>query len=133
MTTPSRLPDRSARRWPLSRIIGAAVLVISVFSVAAIVGGGLALARVNQQQARIENTIDPAALDAQALDSALLNQETGLRGYALSGQQDFLAPYTGGVAAETSTITTLRTLVTALPAPSAANLETVIQQAHTWR
>ncbi|HTB56160.1 MAG TPA: hypothetical protein VK719_12930, partial [Trebonia sp.] len=77
MTTPSRLPDRSARRWPLSRIIGAAVLVISVFSVAAMVGGGLALARVNQQQERIENTIDPAALEARALDAALLDQETG--------------------------------------------------------
>ncbi|MGC2004859.1 sensor histidine kinase [Trebonia sp.] len=133
MTTPSRLPDRSARRWPLSRIIGAAVLVISVFSVVAMAAGGLALGRLDQQRGRVENIIDPAALDAQALDSALLNQETGLRGYALSGQQDFLAPYTEGLAAEESTITTLRTLVTALPAPSAANLETVIQQAHTWR
>ena len=133
MTTPSRLPDRSARRWPLSRIIGAAVLVISVFSVAAMVGGGLALARVNQQQQRIENTIDPAALEARTLDAALLNQETGLRGYALSGQRDFLAPYTDGLATETSTVTTLRGLVTALPAPSAADLETVTQQAATWR
>ena len=133
MTTPSRLPDRSARRWPLSRIIGAAVLVISVFSVAAIVGGGLALARVNQQQGRIENTIDPAALEARALDAALLDQETGLRGYALSGQRDFLAPYTDGLATESSTVATLRGLVTALPAPSAADLETVIQQAATWR
>ena len=133
MTTPSRLPDRSARRWPLSRIIGAAVLVISVFSVAAMVGGGLALARVNQQQERIENTIDPAALEARTLDAALLDQETGLRGYALSGQRDFLAPYTDGLATESSTVTTLRGLVTALPAPSAANLETVTQQAATWR
>src|SRR3984885_4354711 len=133
MTTSSRPAALASRRWPLSRIIGAAVLVISVFSVVAMVAGGLALARLNQQQGRIENIIDPAALDAQGLDSALLNQETGLRGYALSGQQDFLAPYTEGLAAETSTLTTLRKLVTALPAPSAANLETVIQQAHTWR
>jgi signal transduction histidine kinase len=133
MTTPSRRPDRSARRWPLSRIIGAAVLVISVFSVAAMVGGGLALARVNQQQGRIENTIDPAALEARTLDAALLDQETGLRGYALSGQRDFLTPYTDGLATETSTVTTLRGLVTALPAPSAADLETVTQQAAAWR
>ncbi|MGZ4434033.1 MAG: CHASE3 domain-containing protein, partial [Trebonia sp.] len=132
MTTPPHPAALASRRWPLSRIIGAAVLVISVFSVVAMVAGGLALARLNQQQGRIENIIDPAALNAQALDSALLNQETGLRGYALSGQQDFLAPYTEGLAAEQSAITTLRNLVTALPAPSTANLETVIQQAHTW-
>jgi signal transduction histidine kinase len=133
MTTPPCPPDRSSHRWPLSRIIGVAVLVISVFSVAAIVAGGLALARLNQQQGRIENTIDPAALEARTLDAALLDQETGLRGYALSGQRDFLAPYTSGLAAETSTIATLRGLVTALPAPSAADLQTVIEQAATWR
>jgi signal transduction histidine kinase len=127
------LPGRLSGRWPLSRIIGGAVLIIAAFSVAAMVAGGLSLARLNQEQGRIENTIDPAALDAQELDSALLNQETGLRGYALSAQQDFLAPYTDGLAAENSAITTLRTLVTALPAPSAADLETVTQQAHTWR
>ena len=133
MTTPTSFAAPASRRWPLSRIIGGAVLLVAVFSVAAIVAGGLALGRLDQQRGRIENTIDPAALDAQALDSALLNQETGLRGYALSGQQSFLAPYTEGMAAEQSAITTLRTLVTALPAPSAANLETVTQQAHTWR
>jgi signal transduction histidine kinase len=133
MTTPPRPAALASRRWPLSRIIGVAVLVISVFAVAAMVGGGLALARVNQQQGRIENTIDPAALEARALDAALLDQETGLRGYALSGQRDFLAPYTDGLATETSTVTTLRGLVTALPAPSAADLDTVIQQAATWR
>ena len=133
MTTSPRPAALASHRWPLSRIIGAAVLVISLFSVAAMVAGGLALAQVNHQQGRIENTIDPAALEARALDAALLDQETGLRGYALSGQRDFLTPYTGGLATETSTVTTLRGLVTALPAPSAADLETVIQQAATWR
>jgi signal transduction histidine kinase len=133
MTTPRPVAATASRRWPLSRIIGAAVLVISAFSVAATVAGGLALARLNQQQDRIENIIDPAALQARALDAALLDQETGLRGYALSGQRDFLAPYTSGLAAETSTVTTLRGLVTALPAPGAADLQTVIQQAAMWR
>jgi len=133
MTTPTSFAAPASRRWPLSRIIGAAVLVISVFAVAAMVAGALALARLNQQQGRIENTIDPAALEAQTLDAALLDQETGLRGYALSGQQDFLTPYTSGLATEMSTVTTLRGLVPALPAQSAADLQTVIQQAATWR
>jgi signal transduction histidine kinase len=126
-------PPRLSRRWPLSRIIGAAVLLMAAFSVAAIVAGGLALAQLNRQQGRITNTIDPAALEAQALDSALLNQETGLRGYALSAKQDFLAPYTDGVAAENSATTTLHGLVAALPAPSAADLSAVIDQADAWR
>ena len=126
-------PPPLSRRWPLSRIIGAAVLLMAAFSVAAIVAGGLALARLNGERGRIENTIDPAALEAQVLDSALLNQETGLRGYALSAKQDFLAPYTDGVAAENSATATLHGLVAALPPPSAADLDMVIVQADTWR
>ena len=126
-------PSRASGRWPLSRIIGGAVLLISVFSVLAMVAGGLALARLNQRQGRIENTIDPAALEARALDNALLNQETGLRGYALSAKQDFLAPYTSGLAAQNAAIAALRGLVTALPAPSAADLQTVVERADTWR
>ena len=124
---------RLSGRWPLSRIIGGAVLLMAVFSVGAMVAGGLALAALDGERGRIENVIDPAALAAQQLDNALLNQETGLRGYALSAQQDFLAPYTDGLAAENSTITTLRGLVTALPAPSAADLDAVIEQADAWR
>ena len=46
----------------------------------------LALAHLENERQRIETTIDPAALAAQQLYSALLNQETGVRGYALSGQ-----------------------------------------------
>jgi len=123
----------SVERWPLRRIIGGAVLIVAAFSVAAVVAGGLALAQLNQQRGRIQDTIDPAALQAQAFDNALLNQETGLRGYALSAQSAFLAPYTQGEAAEAAAIASLRTLVTGLPAPSAADLASVVAQARIWR
>jgi CHASE3 domain sensor protein len=87
-------------RWPLTGILTGAVLLMVAFSVAAVVTGALALAHLNGERGRIETTIDPAELEAQQLYSALLNQETGVRGYALSGQADFHAPYTHGYAAE---------------------------------
>jgi signal transduction histidine kinase len=119
--------------WPLSRIVGGAVLLMTVFSLAAVVTGALALAHLDSERQRIETTIDPAALAVQQLYSALLNQETGVRGYALSGQPAFLAPYTQGMAAEKTAVAQLRQLLPQLPAASAADLTQTLTQAHDWR
>jgi signal transduction histidine kinase len=119
--------------WPLSRIIGGAVLLMTLFCVAAVVVGGVALTHLDHQRQRIETTIDPAALAAQQLYSALLNQETGVRGYALSGQAAFLRPYTLGMADEKTAITQLRQLLPQLPAASGADFNTVLAQAKDWR
>src|SRR5262249_48988013 len=88
----------SARRWPLSRIIGVALLILLLFSLAAVVAGGLALLSLHDNRERVVGTLSPALLQVQRLDTALVDQETGVRGYALSGQKDFLAPYTTGMA-----------------------------------
>jgi len=134
-TRPARTRPASspAAPWPLSKIIGGAVLLMTVFSVAAVVTGVLALAHLDQERQRIETTIDPAALAAQQLYSGLLNQETGVRGYALSAKPDFLTPYTQGYAAEQAAVAQLRPLLPQLPAASAADLTQTITQAHDWR
>ena len=119
--------------WPLGRILGAAVAVMAAFSVAAILSGGFALSHLSDERQRIETTIDPAALAAEQLYSALLNQETGVRGYALSGQPDFLAPYTSGLAAEQAAVGQLRPLLPGLPAASAAQFRQTLSQADDWR
>jgi signal transduction histidine kinase len=119
--------------WPLGRIIGGAVLLMTVFSLAAVATGALALAHLDDERQRVETTLDPAALAAQQLYSALLNQETGVRGYALSAQPGFLAPYTEGLAAENAALAGLRPLLPRLPAASAVNLNQTISQADDWR
>jgi signal transduction histidine kinase len=134
MTGPQPAGTRPASSpWPLSRIIGGAVLLMTVFSLAAMVIGVLALAHLDDARQRIETTIDPAALAAQQLYSALLNQETGVRGYALSAKPDFLAPYTQGHAAEMAAVGQLRLLLPKLSAASAADLTAALNQAHDWR
>ncbi len=130
--TPGAAAD-AARRWPLSRIVTVAVLALLLFSVAAVVAGAIALISLRDARDRVVNVIDPAALQAQQLDNALVNQETGVRGYALSAQQTYLAPYTDGVAAEASSIASLRQVVGQLPAGTVADLDSVINQAHYWR
>ena len=123
----------AAERWPLSRIIGVALLVLLLFSVAAMVAGGIALLNLHDNRQRVIDTLDPAALQVQQLDIALLDQETGVRGYALSAQLDFLAPYTSGVTEEQDAIKALQAIIHQLPTGTAADLESVITQAHYWR
>jgi signal transduction histidine kinase len=123
----------SSRRWPLSRIIGVALMVLLLFSVAAVVAGGLALVSLQHDRERVVGTIEPAALQVQQLDTALVNQETGVRGYALSAQKDYLAPYTDGLAAEKSGIASLKASITQLPPAARADLSRVTTQAHYWR
>ena len=123
----------SARRWPLSRIIGVALLILLLFSVAAMVAGGLALLSLHDNRERVVGTLDPARLQVQRLDTALVDQETGVRGYALSGQKDFLAPYTTGMADERNAIRALQAVSKQLPPSAAADLASVAAQAHFWR
>ena len=123
----------SAERWPLSRIVGVALLILLLFSVAAMVAGGIALVRLHDNRQRVLNVLDPAALQVQRLDTSLVDQETGVRGYALSGQRDFLAPYTTGVAEEEDATKALQAVISQLPGGAAAGLQSVIAQADFWR
>jgi len=119
--------------WPLSRIIGVAVLALLLFSVGSVVAGGIALVSLRDARNRVINVIDPATEQTELLDNALVNQETGVRGYALTAQQSYLTPYTTGAAAEQSAIDSLRRLVGQLPAATSGDLNSVTNQANSWR
>jgi signal transduction histidine kinase len=121
------------RRWPLSRIVSVAVLALLLFAVGAVIAGGIALVSLHDARNRVVNVIDPATTAAQQLDNALVNQETGVRGYALSAQQSFLTPYTDGVAAEQTAVGALRRFASQLPGATTADLDSVISQAQYWR
>jgi signal transduction histidine kinase len=81
----------------------------------------------------VVGTLSPAALQVQRLDTALVDQETGVRGFALSGQKDFLAPYYQGVTDERNAISALQAVIGQLPPSAAADLKSVTAQARAWR
>jgi signal transduction histidine kinase len=122
----------AANRWPLSRIIGVGVLVIALVAVAAGVAGGIALHNLSSARARVIRTVDPAIQQALRIDAALVDQETGVRGYALSAQQDFLSPYTDGIATENDAVAKLRALVSQ-QSEVRPDLITVLQRTDNWR
>jgi signal transduction histidine kinase len=123
----------AGRRWPLSRIVTVAVLALLVFSVAAVTVGALAVLNLSSNRGRVVSTLDPATLQAEELDNSLLNQETGVRGYALSAQLSFLVPYNDGASQETAAIASLRRALGQLPPATKPDLASVAAQAHYWR
>jgi signal transduction histidine kinase len=128
----SAMAARFAGGWPFGRIIGLGVLIVALFSLLAIGVGGTALADLTIARNRVVNTLDPAALHASQLEVELLNQETGVRGYALSAQPAFLAPYHEGLTGQRQQAAMLRQLLSGMPA-ALADLNLVLQRAASWR
>ncbi len=126
------MAEEAASRWPLGRIAGVGTLLVGLFSLAAIVIGVLAFNGLSNARGRVVDTLDPAALRSSELYSALLNQETGLRGYLLSGQKAFLAPYTMGLASQHAEVSQLRPLLAGMPVAQ-ADLARVLTAAAHWR
>src|SRR5215469_14538168 len=118
--------------WPLGRIIGVGVVIAGLFSVLAIVIGGAALTSLNDARSQVVDTLDPAAYHASQLEVALLNQETGVRGYTLSGTLPFLKPYQDGVKQQGVQVSKLRPLLASVPG-GPAQLNRILDKAGQWR
>jgi signal transduction histidine kinase len=138
VTGPTRRVSRrtvvedAASRWPLARIIGAAMLAVVFVLLVAIVAGAVTVRDLSAGRGDVVNKIDPAALHGSQLYSAMLNQETGLRGYLLSGQRPFLWPYTSGVAEEGRQIAALRPLIAGMPGAQ-RDLSAALSRIAVWR
>ncbi|MGH3880026.1 MAG: sensor histidine kinase [Actinophytocola sp.] len=128
---PARTPANGTR-WPLRRIIDVSVGVLAVFCVAAIAVGTVALAKLADARAQVVERIDPALQQAQRLEAALVNQETGVRGYSLGAERDLLEPYPVGLAAEADAVERLEPALGEFPAAARALRET-IDRADNWR
>jgi signal transduction histidine kinase len=132
-TTRARvMAARLAGGWPLRRTFLVGFVIVTLFALAAIVVGGTALANLASARDRVVNKIDPAAFGTSQLGIAYLNQETGVRGYALSARPTFLAPYNEGLAQERRQVSALRRLLTGIPVAS-ADLTRVTARAGIWR
>jgi signal transduction histidine kinase len=122
----------AAGGWPLRRTFLVGFVIVTLFSLAAIVLGGVSLSNLASARDRVVNKIDPAAFRTSQLGIAYLNQETGVRGYALSARPTFLDPYAEGLAQERREIGALRRLLTGMPVAS-ADLAQVTARAGLWR
>ncbi len=116
---------RTVTQW-LAIAVGALVLL----AVLNIVGGLLALSRLTDAREALADRLDPAAAATLSLSAALVDQETGVRGYALEARGEFLEPYERGRQEEADLVTELRPL---LSGDLERDLEATVDAAAAWR
>ena len=127
------MDERMTPGWPLRRWYLAVVVVMVLVVAAAVSVGASALHSLGNARSLVVDQADPASRQALVLANALVDEETGLRGYVLTGQQDFLQPYQEGQQQEAQAVQALRQLQTGDLASANASLDAVRRAVDQWR
>ncbi len=109
---------------------------IGVVLALAVVGIGLALRANNeldQQRALLLDQVGPALRGALQLENALVNEETGVRGYVLTGEPRFVQPYRNGTSAEAAAYHELRMRAPLLGPVIGGKVDAVRVRVGVWR
>jgi signal transduction histidine kinase len=88
------------RRYTTSQWFALAASALALVTAAGTTLGVVAIVRLNDARRVVLDRNGPAVLAQLNLVTAFLNQESGVRGYALEGKPQFLEPYRTGRAAE---------------------------------
>ncbi|MCZ4119861.1 sensor histidine kinase [Streptomyces sp. H39-S7] len=96
----------TTRRW-LRVGVAASLVLLTLLGVT----GAWVLGRNESISKDLVDTRSPALSTSLGLESALLNQETGIRGYGLTGTPDFLTPYRQGLTAQSADVARIAELL----------------------
>ncbi|MEU8232764.1 ATP-binding protein [Actinoplanes sp. NPDC048967] len=122
------------RTWTLRRRVVALSVTVALLLTILGVFAAITAADSNEHIDTILNKTGPMRSSGESLNTAVVNQETGVRGYAISGDQDSLKPYNEGLAAQTQLLAEIDRLNgPGGDADVRASLRAVQQQADDWR
>ncbi|MFJ5220882.1 CHASE3 domain-containing protein [Streptomyces sp. NPDC088354] len=97
--------------------------------------GGVGLWAMNRATSITRDLVDtrsPSLTNSIHLEAALVNQETGIRGYGLTGQKEFLQPYRQGLADQKTAVDRLRELLVHNP-QGRSDLQKVLARSQDWQ
>jgi signal transduction histidine kinase len=120
------------RSWTLRRRITALCAATGVL-LAALAGAAVLTGAQNRGQ--LDDVLDrasPMRAAGETLSTALVDQETGIRGYAISGRDENLKPYRAGLAQERAMIGNIERLLKPEDTAIRAALEEVKRRAQRW-
>ncbi|MFF0742432.1 ATP-binding protein [Streptomyces sp. NPDC004111] len=117
----------SVRGWIRLVLLSMAALLVLCAAV-----GATLLGRTSARSTELLDHLQPGRSAALQLQNALVDQETGVRGFALSGVQSFLAPYEQGLADERRYRAETARLL-GREGPFGADLAAVTAKAREWR
>ncbi|MER7439534.1 sensor histidine kinase [Micromonospora avicenniae] len=120
------------RGWSLRQRVVALLAVVGVLLIGlAVTEASLAERSRNQVDALLNKT-SPLRVQSQELLNALLDQETSVRGFAVSGDRADLGPYDAGVRQEQDIVSSMRRLLADYPQIE-GELRQVETRADQWR
>lgn len=112
--------------------LAALLSVMGVLVLAGAVVGGLLLQRTDEVSRELRDDIQPSRVSAAQLQAALRDQETGVRGYLITADPQFLTPYNDGVRAEQAAAADIRQRVR-YRGEMMADLDAIETVAGVWR
>ena len=121
------------RRWSLRRSTNVGFSLFLLVKLAAVAGIALALVGLTSAIDAQNSHLGPAYIRANSITTALLNQETGVRGYAITGDDTYLQPYTDGVAAMDTAVAQMRGYLRSDDVDVSVRLTALMDTADTWR
>ncbi|MEV4279365.1 sensor histidine kinase [Actinoplanes xinjiangensis] len=121
------------RGWTLRGRIFALCLAAGLLLGGLGVAAAFTAASANNAVDVVLDRAGPLRVAGQNLGTALVDQETGIRGYAITGLPKNLEPYDNGVVAERERIAEIRNLLDPGERDIRASLERVEQLAARWR
>ncbi|MFB7407262.1 CHASE3 domain-containing protein [Streptomyces sp. NPDC056202] len=122
-----RFTTWTTRRW-LRVGVSASLTVLTLLGLV----GAWVLGRTASLSDDLVNVRSPALSTAFRLESALLNQETGIRGYGLTGASETLDPYRQGLADQATYTARLRELLRGDP-DGLRDLQAVQEASERWQ
>ncbi|MER7734090.1 ATP-binding protein [Streptomyces erythrochromogenes] len=138
MTTPAHPPETHRGRTPqrhgpsLQAWLTGVLVVLALMVVGTGALGAALLSHTTTAGNRLVDGILPAQRDALRLETALLDQETGIRGYLLADEPALLEPYQRGLTNETAAAQHLETVLDGDTGVQ-EDLAAVQEAARTWR
>ena len=124
----SALGARGSLRRRVTALLIAAGAIIAILAIGAFVTSS----NLSAARERVADRYDPALVASAELIAAALDQESGVRGFVLSGDTSFLEPWTAGQDLEQVAVEELADLLRSDVAASAA-LDDFIDASATWR
>ncbi|MDA0185411.1 ATP-binding protein [Solirubrobacter phytolaccae] len=89
-------PRRRGKRLRAGQYFARGVAFLVFIAIVGTVRSVFALNALSQARSELIDQLGPTALSANDISIAMLDQETGLRGYVLSGERTFLVPFLSG-------------------------------------
>ncbi|MGI5524073.1 sensor histidine kinase [Micromonospora sp. CA-259024] len=118
--------------WSLRRRVITLLTVVGVLLIGLATAEAAMAARNRTQIDAVLNQTGPLRVQSQELLNALLDQETAVRGYAVSGDPADLSPYRAGLDQERSVVAAMQTLLDDYP-QIGQELRIVEERAGQWR